>query len=130
MMRAAVVWFTTAVAVAVAVSVVPGIGFASEDSLIQTAALAAVLAVLNSFVKPVMQIVALPVSVLTLGVFALVVNAFVLYLAKWIGNGVFGTGFYIDNFGSAFVAAVVISLVAAVLNRLTGVKGRPLEPRP
>ena len=50
-----------------------------------------------------MQVLSLPVTVLTLGIFYLVVNTLMLYIAAWLANGIFQVGFDIVSFGSAFV---------------------------
>ena len=65
-------------------------------------------------------VLSLPISVITLGIFYLVVNTLMLYIAAWLANGLFGAGFYIASFGSAFVASIVISLVSALVNGLIG----------
>jgi putative membrane protein len=110
--------------VAVAVWLVPGVGFVGVNVALSTIALAAVFAVLNAFIKPILQIISLPITILTFGIFALIVNTGVLYLAKWVGNGLLNVSFVIDDFGSAFLASIVISLVTTFLNALTGVKDR------
>jgi putative membrane protein len=116
------IWLITAIAVAVAVWLIPGVGFVGSQPLLSTVLLAAILAVLNAFIKPILQIISLPITILTLGIFALVVNTGVLYLAAWLSNGLFGIGFVVNNFVSALVASIVISLVTIVLNALTGIK--------
>jgi putative membrane protein len=121
-MRVIGTWLITAIAVAVAVWLVPGVGFVGTDVLLSTVALAAVLALLNAFIKPVLQVISLPITILTFGVFALIVNTGVLYLAALVSNGLLDVSFVIDSFGSAFLASIVISLVTTVLNALTGVK--------
>jgi putative membrane protein len=130
-MRVLIVWLVTAVAVAAAVWLVPGLEVVGSDAkgMISLIVFAAVLALLNSFIKPFLQLISLPISCITLGLFALVVNVIVLYLAVWIGNGLFHTGFHIDGFFSALLASIVISLVTAILNALIGVnnKGQPTQ---
>lgn len=123
-MRVIGIWLITAIAVAVAVWLVPGVGFVGVNVALSTIALAAVFAVLNAFIKPILQIISLPITILTFGIFALIVNTGVLYLAKWVGNGLLNVSFVIDDFGSAFLASIVISLVTTFLNALTGVKDR------
>ena len=59
---------------------------------------------------------------LTLGIFYLVVNTFVLYVASWMANGLFDIGFEISSFGSAFVASIVISIVSSIVGGITGAK--------
>ena len=128
-----VIWLITAVAVAFAVWLVPGIDFTGPPlidpetglevtTLSSLIIFAAVLAVLNGFIKPVLRVISMPITWLTLGLFALVINTIILYLALWIGNGFFDTGFIIESFLSALGAAIVISIVTAILNAITGVK--------
>lgn len=82
----------------------------------QAALLAAlVLAVANAVIRPVVAILSLPLTILTLGLFALVINALMLYLVA----AVIGPGFQLQGFWQAMVAAVLISVVsAAVSSRL------------
>jgi uncharacterized membrane protein YvlD (DUF360 family) len=70
---------------------------------------------------------ALPLLLVTLGLFTLVINALVLYLVGLI----LGSHFHVDSFGSAFLGAMIISLVSLVLNVVTGNRSpkRPNEPR-
>lgn len=113
-------WIATAVAVAAALWIVPGIGLASTTSTWAAVALVGlVLSLLNVSVKPVLQIIGLPFSILTLGVFYLVINTIVLYLASGLANGLFGIGFSIANFGSAFLASIIISIVSSIVNGIT-----------
>jgi putative membrane protein len=129
MMRLIVKWLICAIAVAVAVWIVPGVGFDSADATLSVILLAAVLSLLNSFIKPVLQVISIPITIITLGIFALVVNTAVLYLAAWIGNGLFGTGFYITGFINALAASVIISIVTSILDAITGANSRSSSDR-
>ena len=112
-------WVVTALAVAAAVWLVPGIEvLTASDTWVGIAAIAIILALLNMSIKPILQILSLPITVLTLGIFYLVVNTFLLYVASWLAEGLFGIGFVIGSFGSAFVASIVISIVSAILNAI------------
>ena len=113
-------WIVTAIAVAAAVWIVPGIEVVGAEAWVGVAFTALVLALINLSVKPLLQLLSLPVTVLTLGIFYLIVNTLLLYLAAWLANGLFGAGFYIASFGSAFVASIVISIVSALVNGLVG----------
>jgi putative membrane protein len=123
------IWLITAVAIALAVWLVPGIEFPIENKWISVGILAAILALLNTFIKPVLQIISLPITILSLGIFALIVNTGVLYLAAWLGDNLFGVFLHIDSFVSALIASVVISLATIILNALTGVKDTPSRSR-
>ena len=61
----------------------------------------------------------------TLGIFYLIVNTALLYLAAWLANGLFGIGFWISGFGSAFLASIVISIVTAIVNAIVASDNRP-----
>lgn len=113
-------WIVTAVAAGVAVWIVPGISVQGSDSVMAVAAFALVLALVNTAVKPVAQLVSLPITVLTLGIFYLVVNALMLELAAWASGGIFGGGIVIDGFGAAFLGSIVISIVSALVNGIVG----------
>ncbi|MDP1809098.1 MAG: phage holin family protein [Actinomycetota bacterium] len=82
----------------------------------QAALLAAlVLAIANAVIRPVVVVLSLPITILTLGLFALVINALMLYLVA----AVVGPGFQLQGFWQTIVAAVLISVVsAAVSSRL------------
>ena len=114
-------WLVTAVATGVAVWLVPGIDIVGDASAWAGIALfGLVLSLVNISIKPILQVLSLPITALTLGIFYLVVNTLLKYIAAWLTNGIFQVGFYIATFGSAFVAAVVISIVSALMNALVG----------
>ena len=112
-------WWVTAVAVAAAVWLVPGIELIGGDSAwVGIAIFALILSLVDISIKPLMQLLSLPITLLTLGIFYLIMNTAMLYLAAWLANGLFGVGFWIASFGSAFVASIVISIVSAIMNTL------------
>ena len=109
------------VAVAVAIWIVPGINVISTDnSWAEIAIVALIIALLNISIKPILQLIGLPISVLTLGVFYLVINTLLLYIAAGSGNALFNVGFHIDSFASGFIASIIISIVSSILNGLLG----------
>lgn len=112
-------WLATAVAVAAAAWIVPGIEIiGGQSAWIAVALFALVLSLVNIGVKPILQILSLPITFLTLGVFYLVVNALLLCLASTLTQGLFGTGIEIVSFLSAIVASIVISIVSSIVNSL------------
>jgi putative membrane protein len=108
-------WLITTLAVLVAVYVVPGIHFRS-DSFWTPFVTSLVLGILNAFIRPVLMFFALPLLIFTLGLFTLVINALLLYLVGLI----LGDYFEVENFGSAFLGSLIISVVSVALNLLTG----------
>lgn len=120
-MRFIIRWLVTAIAVGAAVWLVPGIDtVGGNEAWVSIAIFGLVLSLINISVKPVMQVLSLPISVLTLGVFYLIVNTLMLYMAAWLANGIFQSGIEIATFGSAFVASIVISIVSAIVNAILG----------
>ncbi|MDR0350390.1 MAG: phage holin family protein [Coriobacteriales bacterium] len=115
-------WVICAVAVAVAVWLIPGIDIHTQYRLVAIGAFALFLALINVSIKPIVQIIALPFTVLTFGVLYLIINTALLYLASWLTNVLFGIDFVIEGFLSALLASIIISVVTIILNALTGVK--------
>ena len=108
-------WLITTLAVLVAVYVLPGIDF-QENNLWIPFVTSLVLGILNAFIRPVMMLLALPLLIFTLGLFTLVINALLLYLVGMLLK----PHFTVDTFGSAFLGALIISVVSVALNILTG----------
>jgi putative membrane protein len=77
------------------------------------------LGLVNAIVRPLLLLLTLPLTLLTLGLFIFVVNAICLALAAWLVPG-----FSIDGFGTAFIGALVISIVSWILNAIVVDKDR------
>ncbi len=114
-------WIATAVAVAAAVWIVPGITTVGDNAYIAIGIGALVLSLINMILKPIFQLLSLPITVITLGIFYLVVNALLLELAAWAATGLFASGIAIDGFGAAFLGSIIISIVSAIVNSVLGV---------
>ena len=120
-----------AVGVYAAIQLVPQIHFPAAEDLStlgdncwKLLAVALILALINSYLKPILKILSFPITLLTMGLFALVLNAALLLLTAWI-SGQLHLGFTIDKFppdftADAFVGAllgsIVISIVSVALN--------------
>lgn len=113
-------WIITALAVAVAVWLVPGVAVIGVQAWVGIFIVALILSLINMSIKPILQILSIPITILTLGLFYIVVNTILLFLAAWLSNALFGVGFMIANFGSGFLAAIVISIVSCIVNGLIG----------
>jgi putative membrane protein len=68
-----------------------------------------ILAVANTILKPILFVLTLPFTILTLGLFLLVLNALMLCFTDWVVPGI-----KIDSFGTTFLAALVLSLVGMI----------------
>jgi putative membrane protein len=122
-----------AIAVYVAVLVVPQIHFPAADNLLkfegnwwQVVVVAVILAVINTYVKPIVKALSFPITLLTVGLFSLVLNALLLLLVAFIAKGVniaftiggFPPDFTADAFVGALLGSIVISIVSIVLGML------------
>jgi putative membrane protein len=122
-----------AIAVYVAVLVVPQISFPAADNLLklegnwwQVVVVALILALINSYVKPIVKALSFPITLLTLGLFSLVLNALLLLLVAFIADkvdinftiGGFPPNFTADAFVGALLGSIVISIVSIVLGML------------
>ena len=110
-------WIINTLAVALVVYIVPGIHYQKPLDLLVASLL---LGILNAFLRPILLLLALPLLLFTLGLFALVVNALLLYFVGFLLR----PHFYVDSFGAAFWGALIISVVSLVLNSLTGAGSR------
>ena len=89
------------------------------DGWLSLVAAAAIFAVVNAVVKPVVDIVGLPATCLTLGLFHLVINAAMLAFTVWIA-GQFAFDVDLDGFFAAFLAALLLSFVSTLLSAFIG----------
>ncbi len=103
-------WIVNSTALLVVAHVVSGV---TLDNWRVVIVAALVLGLLNAFLRPLCILLTLPVTVLTLGLFTLVINAFLFYLAAHLVHG-----FHVAGFGQAFVAAFVFSIVSFLLSIL------------
>jgi putative membrane protein len=104
------------VALYAAVSLVPGI-IPQNPGPFTYIILALIFGILNALVKPILKFVTCPVIFLTLGLFTLIINTILFYLTGWIGAQ-FGWGFIIEGFWSAFLGALVVSVVSVFFNMI------------
>jgi len=111
-------WIISAVAVYAAISIVPGIG--AEGGWAVYFAMAFILGLVNALIAPIIKLLTCPLILLTMGLFTLVINGLMLWLASIIGAAA-GLGFYVEDFAAAFYGALVISVVSFALSVLTGV---------
>lgn len=80
--------------------------------------------VVNAFVRPVVSFLSLPITILTLGLFTIVINAAMLYLTSWISSYT-PVHFTIDSFfWTAVLAAIIITIISLVADRIPGARHR------
>ena len=102
-----------AAALWVATQIVPGVGYAGGAGPFLTVAL--IFGIINAIIRPVLKLLTCPLILLTLGLFALVVNGLMLWLTGRIA-GALDLGFHVDGFWPAFWGALVVSIVSTILS--------------
>lgn len=103
-----------AIALYLAALVVPGIHIEGWEALLGAALL---FGLVNAFIKPLVSVLTCLIQVITLGLFTLVLNGLLLWFTAWAAQSL-GLGFEIDGFLSAFIGALIVSLVSFLLTRL------------
>ncbi len=116
-MKLLVRWVIVGFSLFVAAWLVPGIRVEGNAWLVYTV-MAIILGLVNAVVRPILKFLTCPLIILTLGLFVLVVNAITLWLASAIAVGWFHVGFYVDGFWSAFLGALIVSIVSIILTAL------------
>ena len=102
-------------ALLVAATLVPNIYL--TDQWGQLAIVAIIFGLVNAFVRPIVKLFTLPLTVATLGLFTLVINTLMLLLVSWLNVGLEFTGSgVVQNSISAFLASIVISIVSTLLS--------------
>jgi putative membrane protein len=113
----------TAAAMWVAVQIVPGLDFSGE--LWKLLLVAFIFGLINAFIRPILLIFTLPITIMTLGLFLLVLNALLLLLTGAI-SAELNLGLTVADFWAALLGSIVISIVGLVLSMVIGTTRRVL----
>lgn len=103
-------WLVSSVAILIAAYVIPQVEVAS---FVTALVLAVVLGALNLLLRPILVFLTLPINVVTLGLFTLIINAALVWVAQMIVPG-----FSVANFGWAIVFALALSIVNLVFSKM------------
>ncbi len=104
------------IAVFVAALIVPGITVNGDSGWVNYAIMAAVLALLNAILLPILKTLSCGLIVLTLGVFSLFLNAAVFMLSSNIAQSWFNASYHVDGWWSAFLGSVIVSVVTMLFS--------------
>ena len=116
-MRFLIRFLTNAATLWVATRLVPGVTF--SGGWVPFLAVALVLAVINATLRPLVKLLTCPLILLTLGLFALVVNGLMLWLTSSVSQSL-GLGFHVAGFWAAFFGGLVISIVSTLVSMALG----------
>lgn len=112
---------TTGLALWVVTLILPGMNFVGGTTALQTAGIILVVGVIfglvNAVIKPLVQVLSIPLYILTLGLFHVVVNALMLWITAWITDHTTHWGLHIDHFWwTAIWAAILLSIVGWIFS--------------
>ena len=121
----------TGLALWVTALILPGMHLGDDSATLLTqvltiGAIALILALINTIVKPLLSFLAFPITCLTLGLFQLVINTLMLLLASWV-SGLVGLTLQFDTFWWALLAGVIIGILSAIVEAVTGLGEREGE---
>jgi putative membrane protein len=109
-------WLITAVALALAVRFIPGLSI-EGSGWTGLVLMALILGIVNAVIRPLVILMSLPVTILTLGLFFFVINAAMLWLASWVSSQLLPESrFVIDGVLAALVGALFVSIVSTILS--------------
>lgn len=114
-----ITWLATAASLFLTAIIVPGLAIAGAPTALVGAA---VLGFVNAIVKPLLVIFTLPLTILTLGLFLLVVNAIALGLVGYLTPG-----FTVGGFFPAVIGSIVLTFVSSLINQLLGQETEELQ---
>ncbi|MFJ6042244.1 phage holin family protein [Brachybacterium paraconglomeratum] len=114
----------TGLALWVTALILPGMHLGDDSAtllsqVLTIGAIALILALINTIVKPLLSFLAFPITCLTLGLFQLVINTLMLLLAGWV-SGLVGLTLEFDTFWWALLAGVIIGILSGIVEAVTG----------
>lgn len=118
-MRFVLLTVVNAVSIWITAAILPGISIPPHQSvgeeIVSLLIISLVFTAVNSLVRPIAKLLALPLYIVTLGLFFVVINGLMLMLTSWITQQL-GYGLTVDGFGWAVLGGLVIGMIAALLS--------------
>lgn len=105
-------WLLAAVSLVITAKLVPGF---VVTSFVAALIAAVILGLVNAIIRPILVVLTLPITIVSLGLFLFIVNAITIWLA-----GSITPGFHVNGFIPALIGSIVLTIVSSVLNHLVG----------
>jgi len=125
-MKLIIRWAVITLALFAAVYFVPGITVEDPNAWTIFVITALILGLVNALVRPLLKLLSCPLILLTLGLFVLVINGASFLLAARIAQA-FGVGFYVDGYWSAFLGALIVSVISVLFNTFLKDRDEPIR---
>ena len=116
-MKLIIRWVIAALAIFAAVYFIPGIRVSDPNAWMVYGMVAFVLGLVNAIVRPILSLLSCPFIILTLGLGLLLINGLSFLIAARVAEGL-GIGFYVDDYWSAFLGALIVSFISVILNSI------------
>ncbi len=113
-------WLVLSIAAGVMVAVLPGMTPIGTPPVLGVAAFAFFMAIINASIKPVVHVLALPFSILSFGLVALIINWLFMRLASWLALSFFGVGVVIHGFLWSVVGSLIMAIVSSLVGSIIG----------
>ena len=106
-------WLVLTIAAGVMVTLLPGMHAVGEPPILGIGAL--FLALINASIKPIVHTIALPFSILSFGLIALIINWLFMELASWLAISLFDVGVTIDGFWWSVIGSLIMAIVSGIV---------------
>ena len=104
-------WILFALAISFVAWIIPGI---EVEGFMSALLVCIIMALINTFISPLVHFITLPINILTLGIFGLIINALLFMLA-----GFLAPGFQVEGFWSALFGSIILSILSPVIYKVT-----------
>ena len=91
-------------------------GFSFSGSALNLIIVAIIFGLVNAPIRPIVKLLTLPITIVTLGLFSLVINTLMMILTAWLSGSLSLEGGVFASFFTAFIAAIIISIISTVLS--------------
>lgn len=108
-------WLVLTIAAGVMVALLPGMHAVGEPPILGIGAFALFMALINASIKPIVHAIALPFSILSFGLIALIINWLFMQLASWLAMSLFDVGVVIDGFWWSVIGSLIMSIVSTIV---------------
>jgi len=125
-MKLLIRWVIAALAIFTAVYFIPGIRVADPNAWMVYGIMALVLGLVNAIIRPILSLLSCPFIILTLGLGLLLINGLSFLIAARVAEGL-GVGFFVDDYWSAFLGALIVSFISVILNSIIKDRDRAIS---
>ena len=113
-------WLVLTIAAGVMVALLPGMHAIGDPPILGIGAFALFMALINASIKPIVHAIALPFSILSFGLIALIINWLFMQLASWLAMSLFDVGVVIDGFWWSVIGSLFMSIVSTIVGGIIG----------